>query len=76
MIGLMAKESSFTTEVKSVITLFEKDPPEDMEWACIVREKPDMLVDTLTCMTLALLYDDPKKNNFDCPWDWKTYKCW
>lgn len=30
-------------------------------------------VETLTCMTLALLYDDPKKNNFDCPWEWRKH---
>jgi hypothetical protein len=31
-------------------------------------------VETLTCMTLALLYDDTKNNNFDCPWDWRNQK--
>lgn len=24
-----------------------------------------------TCLTLAMLWDDPTQNNFDCPWDWK-----
>ena len=28
-------------------------------------------VDVLTCQVLAELYDDPKQNNFDYPWDWK-----
>lgn len=75
MIGLMAKVSNYTAEIINVVNLFEKNPPMDAEWNSIVKEKPDMLVDTLTCMTLALLYDDPKKNNFDCPWDYRTYEC-
>ena len=29
-------------------------------------------VEEETCLALAKLYDDPKKNNFDCPWDWKN----
>ena len=30
-------------------------------------------VETLTCMALARLYDDPnpKNNNFQVPWDWR-----
>jgi hypothetical protein len=29
-------------------------------------------VEEETCLALAKLYDDPKNNNFDCPWDWKN----
>ena len=27
--------------------------------------------ETLTCLSLAMLWDDPERNNFDCPWDWR-----
>jgi len=31
----------------------------------------DEEIETDTCLALANLWDDPHKNNFDCPWDWK-----
>ena len=27
--------------------------------------------ETLTCLSLAILWDDPERNHFDCPWDWR-----
>ena len=24
--------------------------------------------ETLTCLSLAILWDDPERNHFDCPW--------
>ena len=27
--------------------------------------------ETLTCLALAQLWDDPDTNHFDCPWDWR-----
>lgn len=29
--------------------------------------------DTELCLVLAGLWDDPEKNNFDCPWDWRQH---
>ena len=29
-------------------------------------------VETLTCMTLSILYDSQSSNHFDCPWDWRN----
>jgi len=26
---------------------------------------------TLTSLALAILWDDPERNNFDCPWNWR-----
>ena len=28
-------------------------------------------IETMTCLALAHLYDDPENNNFDYPWEWK-----
>ena len=28
-------------------------------------------VETMTCLALAGLWDDPENNNFDCPWQWR-----
>jgi hypothetical protein len=31
-------------------------------------------VEIRTALALAKLWDDPEKNNFDCPWDWRKGK--
>ena len=34
----------------------------------------DKSVEELTCLALAELWDDPAKNNFDYPWDWREQR--
>ena len=43
---------------------------------CGDRDGPDLRVvpesaETLTCLGLAYLWDDPENNNFDYPFDWR-----
>ena len=41
-------------------------------WIDIIPEHNALSVNEETCLALAHLYDDPVRDNFEVPWDWKA----
>ena len=40
-----------------------------------IHPNRDLDIETMTCLALARLYDDPNPahNHFDCGWDWRSF---